>query len=87
VFSPPGDWYGALAKSEWNPPSLIFGPVWMPLNLLMAVAVAALHCATGAQCRMAARFWGLRSCCMPRYAGFFLSCNGYFCPASALPLL
>ena len=38
MFSPPGDWYAALNKPEWNPPSWIFGPVWTLLYLLMAVA-------------------------------------------------
>jgi tryptophan-rich sensory protein len=38
AISPPGGWYAALAKPEWNPPSWIFGPVWTTLYLMMAIA-------------------------------------------------
>jgi len=34
----PGDWYDALAKPAWQPPSWIFAPVWTTLYLMMAVA-------------------------------------------------
>lgn len=34
----PGEWYAALNKPTWNPPSWIFGPVWSTLYLMMAVA-------------------------------------------------
>jgi translocator protein len=35
---PPGEWYTALNKPAWNPPSWVFGPVWSTLYVMMAVA-------------------------------------------------
>lgn len=32
------DWYMALEKPAWNPPSWVFGPAWTTLYILMAVA-------------------------------------------------
>ncbi len=34
----PGEWYAALRKPSWHPPSWIFGPVWTTLYLMMATA-------------------------------------------------
>ncbi len=37
VLFPPGDWYQALEKPPWNPPSWLFGPVWTMLYVLLGV--------------------------------------------------
>jgi len=31
-------WYPTLRKPSWNPPSWIFGPVWITLYVMMAIA-------------------------------------------------
>ena len=31
-------WYTAIIKPEWNPPSWVFGPVWVTLYTLMGIA-------------------------------------------------
>jgi tryptophan-rich sensory protein len=32
------EWYAALEKPSWTPPSWVFGPAWTTLYILMAVA-------------------------------------------------
>ena len=34
-----GSWYQTLDRPSWNPPGWVFGPVWLTLYTMMAVAV------------------------------------------------
>lgn len=34
----PGAWYAALAKPSWTPPGWLFGPVWLVMYTVVAVA-------------------------------------------------
>lgn len=57
----PGDWYAALAKPAWNPPSWIFGPVWTLLYVLMAVAAWLVwRAGAGPQRRRALALYGVQ---------------------------
>jgi benzodiazapine receptor len=44
---PPGEWYAALNKPSWNPPSWVFGPVWSTLYVMMAVSAWRVWCRGG----------------------------------------
>ena len=34
------EWYPTMVKPDWNPPSWLFGPVWITLYTLMGIAAA-----------------------------------------------
>ncbi|TXH75093.1 MAG: tryptophan-rich sensory protein [Lysobacteraceae bacterium] len=38
AWFPPGEWYLALNKPSWHPPTWVFGPVWSTLYVMMAVS-------------------------------------------------
>lgn len=55
----PGAWYAALDKPSWNPPSWLFGPVWLALYISMAVAAWMVWQRRAAvDVRMPLGFWG-----------------------------
>ncbi len=55
---PPGDWYAALEKPSWTPPSWLFPPVWTALYAMMALAGWRLWRARGLGAAMIA--WGIQ---------------------------
>lgn len=59
ILWPPGEWYLALVKPSWNPPSWLFGPVWTTLYLMIAAA-GWLVWRAGAPGRRARALWGMQ---------------------------
>jgi benzodiazapine receptor len=49
-----GSWYSALHKPTWTPPSWLFGPVWIALYLMMAIAAWMVWLQDRAPARMSA---------------------------------
>jgi tryptophan-rich sensory protein len=54
---PPGEWYAALDKPWWNPPSWLFGPVWSLLYALMGIAAWRVWCSAAPDRAVALRWW------------------------------
>lgn len=55
------DWYGALEKPPFNPPDVVFGPVWTILYILMAISAYRVWAAGDSAPRtLALRLWFLQ---------------------------
>jgi tryptophan-rich sensory protein len=54
---PPAEWYQAIAKPTWNPPSWVFGPVWSTLYVLMGVAAWRVWRSVHAERAAALQLW------------------------------
>ncbi|MDX1460528.1 MAG: TspO/MBR family protein [Xanthomonadales bacterium] len=56
----PGEWYAAMNKPAWNPPSWVFGPVWTTLYLMMAFAAWLVWLTGDSRRGEALSWWGLQ---------------------------
>jgi translocator protein len=54
----PGEWYMALAKPPWTPPSWLFAPVWSLLYLGIAIAGWRVWRSAGPDRARALQWWG-----------------------------
>jgi len=75
------DWYPALRKPEWNPPSWLFGPVWSILYVSMAVSAWIVWRIRGPGGRLALSFFGLQLALNAVWSPLFF---GFRSPALAL---
>jgi tryptophan-rich sensory protein len=76
------EWYPALAKPAWTPPSWVFGPVWTLLYILMAVAAWLVWRKAGfAGARLALVLYFVQLALNGAWSGFFFAIRN---PAAGL---
>jgi len=69
VFFKPGEWYSGLRKPSWTPPNWVFGPVWMVLYIMIAVAGWLVWRADASS--IAIWFWGAQLLVNATWSGLF----------------
>ncbi|MEQ1941838.1 TspO/MBR family protein [Mesorhizobium sp. VNQ89] len=69
VFFKPGEWYSGLRKPSWTPPNWVFGPVWMVLYIMIAVAGWLVWRADPTS--IAIWFWGTQLLVNATWSGLF----------------
>jgi translocator protein len=55
-----GDWFRALQKPAWNPPSWVFGPVWTALYITMALAAWMVWMRHAPSAKLALTLWAVQ---------------------------
>ncbi|MHB2166182.1 TspO/MBR family protein [Alsobacter sp. R-9] len=70
---PPGAWHRSLAKPSWHPPNWLFGPAWMVLYAMIAVAGWLVWKQAGsfAAASTALTLWGVQLVLNAAWSGIF----------------